>query len=106
MGKEKEKDKDKKDKDKDKDKKDKDKDKDKKDKDKSSGDQEWKLSISKLLDNYTHAYEKITNKFRDFDDYILKGASSKQDFIEKVKKALEDLPEQSQQIFHTFLKSI
>ncbi len=102
------KDKDKKDKDKDKKDKDKDKDKDKKDKDKSkiSESQEWKLLISKQLDNYTHAYEKITNKFRDIDNYILKEANSKKDFIEKVRKTVDELPEPSQQIFLTFLKSI
>jgi len=132
MGKEKEKDKDKKDKDnkekekekekekkdkkekekekdKDKDKKDKekkDKDKEKKEKDKITPDQEWKLSISKNLDSIIHAYDKITNKFRDIDNYILKDANSKDEFIEKVKKNIEDLPEASQQIFLTFLNSI
>ena len=132
MGKEKEKDKDKKDKDnkekekekekekkdkkekekekdKDKDKKDKekkDKDKEKKEKDKVTPDQEWKLSISKNLDSIIHAYDKITNKFRDIDNYILKDANSKEEFIEKVKKNIEDLPETSQQIFLTFLNSI
>ena len=68
--------------------------------------QEWKLSISKSLDSYTHAYEKVTNKFKDIDNYILKDAKSKEEFIEKVKKTIEDLPEVSQQIFLTFLKSI
>jgi len=123
MGKEKEKDKDKKDKDKkdkdkdkkekkekekekDKDKKDKDKDKDKKDKDKYPVDQEWKLAVSKNLDAITHTYEKITNKFRDIDNYILKDAKSKEEFIEKVKKQVEELPETSQQIFLSFLQSI
>lgn len=126
MGKEKEKDKDKKDKEKkekdeEKEKKEKkekekekEKDKDKKDKDKKDKDkkdkypesQEWKLSISKALDNYTHAYEKVTNKFKDIDNYILKDAKSKEEFIEKVKKTIEDLPELSQQIFLTFLKSM
>ncbi|MFX1314123.1 MAG: hypothetical protein ACFFHD_16165 [Promethearchaeota archaeon] len=116
MGKEKEKDKDKKDKDKkdkdkkDKDKKDKDKkDKDKKDKDKKDKDfasQEWKLSISKNLDSIIHAYHNITNKFRDIDNYILKDAKSKEEFVEKVKKNIEDLPDASQQIFMTFLDSI
>jgi hypothetical protein len=103
------KDKDKKDKekDKDKDKKDKDKkDKDNKDKEKYSGSQEWKLTVSKHLDNYTHAYEKITNKFRDIDNYILKDAKSKEDFIEKVEKTVEELPESSQQIFLAFLKNL
>ena len=104
MGKEKDKDKDKDKRDKDKDKKDKDK-KDK-DKEKYSESQEWKLSVSKHLDNYTHAYEKITNKFRDLDDYILKDSKSKDDFVEKVKKTIEELPEPSQQIFVAFLKSI
>ena len=104
MGKEKEKDKDKEKKDKDKEKKD--KDKEKKDKEKYAVDQEWKLPISQNLDNLTHAYEKITNKFRDIDNYILKDAKSKEDFIEKVKKTIEDLPETYQQIFLTFLNSI
>jgi len=126
MGKEKEKDKDKKDKEKekkekkenekekDKDKKDKekkekdkkDKEKDKEKKDKISIDQEWKLSISKDLDSLTHAYEKITNKFRDIDNYILKEAKSKENFIEKVNKYIEDLPDTSKQIFIAFLESI
>lgn len=125
MGKEKEKDKDKKDKEKekdkdkkDKDKKDKDKDKDKKEKDKKdkekdkdkkdkiSIDQEWKLSISKDLDSLTHAYEKITNKFRDIDNYILKEAKSREDFVEKVNKYVEALPDASKQIFIAFLDSI
>ncbi|MFX1366534.1 MAG: hypothetical protein ACFFCE_15430, partial [Promethearchaeota archaeon] len=105
--KEKEKEKEKKDKDKkDKDKKDKDKEKDKKDKDKKAVDQEWKLSISKDLDTLTHAYEKITNKFRDIDNYVLKDANSKEEFIEKVKKYVEDLPDASKQIFLAFLQSI
>ena len=120
MGKEKEKDKDKdkkekdkkdkeKEKDKDKEKKDKkekEKEKEEKEKSKVSVDQEWKLAVSKNLDSITHAYEKITNKFRDIDNYILKDAKSKDDFIEKVKKNIEDLPEASQQIFLSFLQSI
>ena len=53
-----------------------------------------------------HIYEKITNKLRDVDNYILKDAKSKEDFIEKVKKQVEDLPETSQQIFLSFLQSI
>ncbi|MFW9829091.1 MAG: hypothetical protein ACFFEY_16055 [Candidatus Thorarchaeota archaeon] len=100
------KDKDKEKKDKDKEKKDKDKEKKDKDKEKYTEDLEWKLSISKDLDNLTHAYEKITNKFRDIDNYILKDAKSKEDFLEKVKKNIEDLPEAYQQIFLTFLNSI
>jgi len=114
MGKEKEKDKDKKDKDKDK-KKEEEKEKEKKekkekekekDKDKYPVDQEWKLAVSKNLDAITHTYEKITNKFRDIDNYILKDAKSKEEFIEKVKKQVEELPETSQQIFLSFLQSI
>ncbi|MFW9969777.1 MAG: hypothetical protein ACFFDF_06220 [Candidatus Odinarchaeota archaeon] len=92
-----------KEKDKDKDKKDKDKEKDK---EKVSQDQEWKLVVSKNLDSITHAYEKITNKFRDIDNYILKDAKSKEDFIEKVKKTIEELPEASQEIFRSFIQSI
>lgn len=101
------KDKDKKDKDKDKEKdKKKEKDKEKKDKDKYPVDQEWKLEVSKHLDAITHAYEKITNKFRDIDNYILKDARSKEEFKEKVKKQVEEMPEASQEIFLSFLKSI
>ncbi|MHA1916334.1 MAG: hypothetical protein ACW986_07610 [Promethearchaeota archaeon] len=108
------KDKDKKDKDKDKDKKDKDKEKDKdkkdkekdKEKEKSSESQEWKLSISKTLDNYTHIYEKIANKFKDIDNYILRDANSRKDFIEKVEENVKDLPEEAQKIFEKFLKSL
>ena len=125
MGKDNDKDKKDKDKDKHKEKKDKDKEKekekdkekekekkDKKDKekekkkDKISEDQEWKLSVSKNLDSITHMYEKITNKFRDIDNYILKDAKSKEDFIEKVKKTIDGLPESSQQIFLNFLQTI
>ena len=58
------------------------------------------------MDNYTHAYEKITNKFRDIDNYILKGADSKDDFINKVKKTIEDLPESSQIVFQNFISSL
>lgn len=93
-------------KEKDKDKKDKDKEKDKKEKYKVAADQDWKLTISKNLDAITHAYEKITNKFRDIDNYILKDTNPKEEFIEKVKKNIEDLPDASQQIFLTFLNSI
>ncbi|MHA1490396.1 MAG: hypothetical protein ACTSRI_12175 [Promethearchaeota archaeon] len=121
MGKEKEKDKDKKDKDKkdkdkkdkdkkDKDKKDKDKkDKDKKDKDKKKkdmGDEAWKLNISSIIDNYIDAYEKITKVFQDIDSYILKGATSKEEFIIKVKESINKLPETNQELFNSFLKAI
>ena len=64
------------------------------------------LSISKNLDTLTHAYEKITNKFRDIDNYVLKDAKSKEEFIEKVKKYVEDLPDASKQVFLAFLESI
>ncbi|MFW9950824.1 MAG: hypothetical protein ACFFKA_11960 [Candidatus Thorarchaeota archaeon] len=64
------------------------------------------MSISKNLDSITHKYENIANKFRDIDNYILKGAKSKEEFIEKVKKTIEDLPEDSQQIFLSFMQSI
>ncbi|MBA7641945.1 hypothetical protein ES703_49631 [subsurface metagenome] len=56
--------------------------------------------------NHLHTYEKITNKFKDIDNYILKDAKSKKEFIEKAEKTIEDLPETSQQIILTFLKSI
>jgi hypothetical protein len=110
------KDKDKKDKDKDKDKKDKDKDKDKKDKDKDKDKEkkekkekepsDWKIPVSSNLDNLIAAYEKIVNKFKDIDNYILKEAASKSDFIEKVKKSIADLPEATQAIYLAFVNNI
>lgn len=105
--KEKDKEKDKeKEKEKDKEKDKKDKEKKDKEKDKYPVEQEWKLPISKNLDVLTHIYEKITNKLRDIDNYILRDAKSKEEFIEKVKKYIEDLPEASQQVFSAFLNSI
>ena len=130
MGKEDKKDKDKKDKDKkdkdkkDKDKKDKDKkdkekkDKDKKDKDKKDKDKkdrdddetklagEWKMNVSKNLDNLIGAYEKIVNIFKDIDNYILKEAKSREEFEEKVRKSIKDLPDATQQIFIAFLDTL
>ena len=108
MGKEKEKDKKDKDKDKDK-KKDKDKDKDKdkkKDKDKEMPDQEWKIAISKNLDQLISAYGKIVKIFQDIDNYILKDAKTVEEFKEKVQKAISDLPEVSQNVFIAFLDTI
>jgi len=109
MGKEKEKDKKEKDK-KDKDKKDKDKeDKDKKDKDKKDKDmpdQEWKIAISKNLDQLIGAYGKIVKIFQDIDNYILKDAKTVEEFKEKVQKAISDLPEASQNVFIAFLDTI
>ena len=104
------KDKDKKDKDKkDKDKKDKDKkDKDKKDKEKSKEkpDQTWKMDISQLLDTNIATFEKITKTFKDIDDYILKSAKSKEEFMEKVNESIEKLPEAQKNIFIAFLNSL
>jgi len=119
--KDKDKDKDKKDKDKDKDKKDKDKDKDKKDKDKDKdkdkkdkdkkekkdkGDEEWKLGASKNLDIQISTFEGIANRFKDIDNYILKDATSKEDFIAKVQKSISDLPEATQNVFAAFLNTL
>ena len=117
------KDKDKKDKDKDKEKKDKDKkDKDKKDKDKKDKDKkdkkdkkeekkgklesEWALEVSKQLDNVIIAYQQIVKKFQDIDNYILRDSESKEDFIEKVRKNIQDLPEASQNVFIAFLDTL
>jgi len=105
------KDKDKKDKDKkDKDKKDKDKkDKDKKDKDKKDKekeDQDWKLPVSASLDNQITVFQAIANKFKDIDNYILKDAANKEEFIEKVKKSIEKMDEATQNIFLTFINNI
>jgi len=100
-------DKDKKDKDK-KDKEDKDKkDKDKKDKDKKDkGDESWKMNISQNLDNIIASYDKITKTFRDIDEYILKKAVSREDFIEKVNKEIAEFPDVHKAIFNAFLESI
>ena len=100
------KDKDKDKKDKDKDKKDKKEDKDKDKKDKSKGDETWKLEASKNLDNQIALFEAIANRFKDIDNYILKDATSKEDFIAKVKKSISDLPEGTQTVFNGFLSSI
>jgi hypothetical protein len=106
MGKEKEKKekKDKKDKKKKK-KKDKKKDKDKKDK-KGKLESEWALEVSKHLDNLILAYEKIVKKFQDIDNYILPEVSSKEEFTEKVKESITDLPEPSQNVFLAFLDNL
>ena len=119
--KDKDKDKDKKkdkDKDKDKDKKkdkekekDKDKDKDKKkdkekEKDKFMPDQEWKILISKNLDEIIGAYGKIVKLFQDVDNYILKDAKTVEEFKEKVLKMIADLPEHQQNAFTAFLDTV
>ena len=113
MGKEEEKEKkDKKSKEKDKEKsKEKEKDKEKSKKEKKEkkeemGDQSWKLDISQNLDNLIVAYEQIANKFKDIDNYILKGATSREDFIEKVKQSIKDMSEASQEVFIAFLDAI
>jgi len=127
MGKEKEKskDKDKKSKDKEKEKsKDKEKEKkeEKKEKEKSKDkkkekkekkeekkgklESEWALEVSKHLDNLIVAYQKIVKKFQDIDNYILPEAASKEEFIEKVKNSITDLPEPSQNVFLTFLDAL
>lgn len=122
MGKEKEKDKkdkDKKEKDKkhkdkkEKEKKEKDK-KDKKDKEKKEKKekykdmpgQEWKLPISSQLDNISVAYEKISNRFKDIDNYILRDATTLEEFKEKVMKNIKDLPEETQNLFINHLNKI
>ncbi len=114
MGKEKKKDKEKT-KDKHKDKEEKDKKKDKKEKKEKKENKkekkvklesEWALEVSKHLDNLILAYEKIVKKFQDIDNYILPEAASKEDFIEKVKKSITDLPEPSQNVFLTFLDAL
>ncbi len=108
MGKEEEKEK----KDKKKDKKDKEeKSKDKKDKKKKEKkeelrDESWKLDIKRNLENLIVAYEQIANKFKDIDKYILKDATSREDFIEKVKHSINDMSEASQEVFLAFLNVI
>ncbi|MFX1445636.1 MAG: hypothetical protein ACFFHV_19645 [Promethearchaeota archaeon] len=121
MGKEKEKEKDKKSEKEKKDKKEKEKskDKDKKKSDKEKKEKkekkeekkgrlesEWALEVSKHLDNLIVAYQKIVKKFQDIDNYILPEAASKEEFIEKVKNSITDLPEPSQNVFLTFLAAL
>jgi len=87
-------------------KKEKSKDKEKKEKKEEKGDESWKLDISQNLDNLIVAYEQIANKFKDIDNYILKDATSREDFIEKVKHSINDLSEASQDVFLAFLNVI
>ncbi len=109
--------KEKKDKDEKKEKKDKDKKKDKSDKDKKEKkdkkeekkgklESEWALEVSKQLDNVIIAYQQIVKKFQDIDNYILRDSESKEDFIEKVRKNIQDLPEPSQKVFIAFLDTL
>ena len=64
------------------------------------------MNVSKNLDNLIGAYEKIVNVFKDIDNYILKEASSREGFEEKVRKSIKDLPEATQQIFIAFLDTL
>lgn len=80
--------------------------KDKKEEKKGKLESEWALEVSIHLDNLIVAYEKIVKKFQDLDNYILPDSSSKEDFIEKVKKSISDLPEPSQNVFLTFLDNL
>ncbi len=96
---------------KDKEKKDKEKEKkvkSKKDKEKKEviTDESWKLDISTNLDNLIVAYQQIANKFKDIDNYILKTATSREDFISKVKQSIKDMSEASQEVFIAFLDAI
>jgi len=96
MGKEKKKDK----------KKDKDKKHKKEDKEKVKLESEWALEVSKQLDNIILAYQQIVKKFQDIDNYILRDSASKEDFIEKVRENIEDLPEASKNVFIAFLDNL
>jgi len=80
--------------------------KEKKEEKKGRLESEWALEVSKHLDNLIIAYEKIVKKFQDLDNYILPESESKEDFIERVKKSISDLPEPSQNVFLTFLDSL
>ena len=80
--------------------------KEKKEKKEEMGDESWKLEISQNLDNLIVAYEQIANKFKDIDNYILKNATSREDFIEKVKHSINDMSEASQEVFLAFLNVI
>jgi hypothetical protein len=69
-------------------------------------DNDWKLKVSKHLDNLIIVYEKIVNTFKDIDNYILKDASTREEFETKVRKAIEDLPESTKEVFTTFLEAL
>ena len=100
-----------KDKEKSKEKKKKDKTKEKTDKEKKQNkeelrDESWKLDIKRNLENLIVAYEQIANKFKDIDNYILTDATSREDFILKVKQGIKDMSEASQEVFLAFLDAI
>lgn len=82
------------------------KNKEKKEKKEEIGDESWKLDISQNLDNLIVAYQQIANKFKDIDNYILKGATSREDFLLKVKQSIKDMSEASQEVFLAFLDAI
>ena len=82
------------------------KEKDKKEKSKDKPDQTWKMEISQHLDTNIATFEKITKTFKDIDDYILKSAKSKEEFVEKVNESIEKLPEAQKNIFLAFLNSL
>ena len=82
------------------------KDKEKKEEKKGRLESEWALEVSKHLDNLIVAYEKIVKKFQDLDNYILPESESKEDFIDRVKKSISDLPEPSQNVFLAFLDGL
>jgi hypothetical protein len=69
-------------------------------------DNDWKLKVSKHLDNLIIVYEKIVNTFKDIDNYILKDASTREEFETKVRNAIEDLPESTKEVFTTFLEAL
>lgn len=85
----------------------KDKKKEKEDEDAGNNlDNEWKLKVSKHLDNLIIVYEKIVNTFKDIDNYILKDAKTREEFETKVKNSIEDLPESTREVFTTFLEAL
>ena len=80
--------------------------KEKKEEKKGKLESEWALEVSNHLNNLIGAYQKIVKKFQDIDDYILRESDSKEDFIERVKKNISNLPEPSQNIFLAFLDNL
>jgi len=82
------------------------KSKEKKRKKEELRDESWKLDISRNLENLIVAYEQIANKFKDIDNYILENATSRKDFVEKVKQSIKDMSEASQEVFLAFLDVI
>ena len=68
--------------------------------------EDWKQFVSTTLDNYIQKYETILHTFQNFKQFLLKKASSKEDFINIAKNDISDLPEAAKKVFQSFLDTI